>query len=373
MNLKTYYMDKSINYQESLCEDEMIQKYYLIRNPEHVSFVTIPDGCVDIQFMFRENKKTACISGSPVTPRNSLYTNQDWIFGIKLNPGVLPVAMSQDAIGIPECYIDITEQEGIMDILCGLEKLASASGNSELEKLASVSGNRRLEKLASASGNSALEKLASASGNSGLEKLASASGNRRLEKLASASGNSASVKNADATLNISVSPDMLVSQDIHISPDLTVSRDTHISPDLTVSRDTHISPDLPVLSDMISLTTPIVKRMISGCKNPLVSNALHEILHQEGCVKMAQIADNMKYSQHYINREFKKNTGFSLKQYSEIIRLQSAITYLEKENVDFVYDKLGYYDQAHFIKEFKKFTLLTPQNYLRKKIQRSFV
>lgn len=301
MNLKTYYMDKSINYQESLCEDEMIQKYYLIRNPGHVSFVTIPDGCVDIQFMFRENKKTACISGSPVTPRNSLYTNQDWIFGIKLNPGVLPVAMSQDAIGIPECYIDITEQEGIMDILCGLEKLASASGNS------------------------------------------------------------ASVKNADATLNISVSPDMLVSQDIYISPDLTVSRDTHIS------------PDLPVLSDMISLTAPIVKRMISGCKNPLVSNALHEILHQEGCVKMAQIADNMKYSQHYINREFKKNTGFSLKKYSEIIRLQSAITYLEKENVDFVYDKLGYYDQAHFIKEFKKFTLLTPQNYLRKKIQRSFV
>lgn len=337
MNLKTYYMDKSINYQESLCEDEMIQKYYLIRNPGHVSFVTIPDGCVDIQFMFRENKKTACISGSPVTPRNSLYTNQDWIFGIKLNPGVLPVAMSQDAIGIPECYIDITEQEGITNILCELEKLASASRNSELEKLASASGNRRLEKLASASGNS------------------------ELEKLASASGNSASVKNADATLNISVSPDMLVSQDIYISPDLTVSRDAHIS------------PDLPVLSDMISLTTPIVKRMISGCKNPLVSNALHEILHQEGCVKMAQIADNMKYSQHYINREFKKNTGFSLKQYSEIIRLQSAITYLEKENVDFVYDKLGYYDQAHFIKEFKKFTLLTPQNYLRKKIQRSFV
>lgn len=289
MNLKTYYMDKSINYQETLCEDEMIQKYYLIRNPEHVSYVTIPDGCVDIQFMFRGNKKTACISGSPVMPRPSLYIDQDWIFGIKLNPGVLPVAMSQDAIGIPECYIDITGQEGIADILCELEKLVSVSENS------------------------------------------------------------AFTKNADAAPNISVSLDMPVSQDIHISP------------------------DLPVLSNMISLTTPIVKRMISGCKNPLVSNALHEILHQEGCVKMAQIADNMKYSQHYINREFKKNTGFSLKQYSEIIRLQSAITYLEKENVDFVYDKLGYYDQAHFIKEFKKFTLLTPQNYLREKIQRIFV
>lgn len=313
MNLKTYYMDKRINYQESLCEDEMIQKYYLIRNPEHVSYVSIPDGCVDIQFMFQKNKKTACISGSPVTPRTSLYTDQDWIFGIKLNPGVLPVAMSQDAIGIPECYIDITRQEGIVDILCELEKLDSDSGNSG------------------------------------------------SEKLARASGSNVFAKNADATLNISVSPDMPVSQDIHISADMPVSQDIHIS------------PDLPALSDMISLTTPAVKRMISGCKNPLVSNALHEILHQEGCVKMAQIADNMKYSQHYINREFKKKTGFSLKQYSEIIRLQSAITYLEKENVDFVYDKLGYYDQAHFIKEFKKFTLLTPQNYLRKKIQRNFV
>lgn len=176
MNLKTYYMDKSINYQESLCEDEMIQKYYLIRNPEHVSYVTIPDGCVDIQFMFQKNKKTACISGSPVTPRTSLYTDQDWIFGIKLNPGVLPVAMSQDAIGIPECYIDITRQEGIVDILCELEKLDSDSGNSG------------------------------------------------SEKLARASGSNVFAKNADATLNISVSPDMPVSQDIHISADMPVSQ-----------------------------------------------------------------------------------------------------------------------------------------------------
>ena len=127
------------------------------------------------------------------------------------------------------------------------------------------------------------------------------------------------------------------------------------------------------ISSMTPIVIDAVREMIPERINPVVSDALQEIINQEGCLNIASIADNMMYSQNHINREFKKNMGFSLKQYSEIIRLQNAITYLENAKTDMVYEQLGYYDQAHFIKDFKKFTLLTPQNYMNRSLQGIFV
>lgn len=252
MNLRTFYIDHHIDYQEYICEDETIQKFYLIRNQNHSPFITIPDGCVDIQFLFEGNKKDACISGSVEIPHISHHTEKDWIFGIKLNPGIIPVRGLENHMQILDRHIDISAQKDIADIL------------------------------------------------------------ERLE----------------------------YTQDLSI---------------------------------MISIVKNSIKNMIFDETNPITCHALREIINQEGCVKMAQIAEDMKYSQHYINREFKKNIGFSLKQYAEIIRLQNAITYLETSKTDLVYEHLGFYDQAHFIKEFKKFTLLTPQNYIRKSLQGVFV
>ncbi|MGN0131421.1 MAG: helix-turn-helix domain-containing protein [Lachnospiraceae bacterium] len=252
MNLRTFYIDYQIDYEELLCEDEIIQKFYLIRNKNHNPFVTIPDGCTDVQFLFEKNKKDACISGSVEIPHISHHIGKDWIFGVKLNPGIIPVMVSEKDAKILDRHIDISGQEDIAEILNRLEKTDS-------------------------------------------------------------------------------------------------------------------------LSSMAAIVKKPVENMISGRINPVAGYALQEIIEQEGCVKMAQIADGMKYSQHYINREFKKNTGFSLKQYAEIIRLQSAITYLETSKTDMVYEQLGYYDQAHFIKEFKKYTLLTPQNYMKRSLQKILV
>ena len=52
--------------------------------------------------------------------------------------------------------------------------------------------------------------------------------------------------------------------------------------------------------------------------------------------------------------------GFSIKQYIQIIRIQHTINVLQNKEGPFNVSSFGYYDQSHFIKEFKKYTLLLP-------------
>ena len=132
MNLRAFYIDKKIDYREYLCEDEIIQKFYLIRNEDHVPFVTIPDGCVDIQFLFEGQKKDACISGSLETPHISHHINKDWIFGV--NPGIVPMMVCGDEIGILDRHIDISGQREIACILERLQRMARVGQNSSVTK-----------------------------------------------------------------------------------------------------------------------------------------------------------------------------------------------------------------------------------------------
>ena len=43
-----------------------------------------------------------------------------------------------------------------------------------------------------------------------------------------------------------------------------------------------------------------------------------------------------------------------MKKYAGIIRIQKALYYLQNNLTYEIYERLGYYDQAHFIKDFKK-------------------
>ena len=52
-----------------------------------------------------------------------------------------------------------------------------------------------------------------------------------------------------------------------------------------------------------------------------------------------------------------------MKKYAGIIRIQKAIYYLQNNLTYEIYERLGYYDQAHFIKDLKKNTSLTPNKF----------
>ncbi|WOC31756.1 MULTISPECIES: helix-turn-helix domain-containing protein [Caproicibacterium] len=76
------------------------------------------------------------------------------------------------------------------------------------------------------------------------------------------------------------------------------------------------------------------------------------------------------YTRQYINRAFHEEIGFSVIQFEKILRLHSAMQRLSEVPVSQrksaelrVALEMGYSDQSHFIKDFKKYTGATPLQY----------
>ncbi|RYL92509.1 AraC family transcriptional regulator [Sporolactobacillus sp. THM7-4] len=90
------------------------------------------------------------------------------------------------------------------------------------------------------------------------------------------------------------------------------------------------------------------------------------IYDSKGMINLSDLYRNTGYSERYIRKKFEEYVGFSPKQFSQIVRFQNSIMRLlgDKDLNDFdIVDEYGYYDQAHFINDFKKFADLTPNQY----------
>jgi AraC-like DNA-binding protein len=82
---------------------------------------------------------------------------------------------------------------------------------------------------------------------------------------------------------------------------------------------------------------------------------------------LKNIADKTGYSQKQFIHIFKKHVGLTPKLYQRIARFNSALEEIEKhQSIDWsrISFDCGFYDQAHFINEFKKFSGLNPSDYL---------
>lgn len=103
-----------------------------------------------------------------------------------------------------------------------------------------------------------------------------------------------------------------------------------------------------------------------GKDQKLVRYAIDQIYSSRAMVNVHELSDAIGFSEQHIRRKFESYIGFSPKQFCQIVRLQNCLNkYLESDGnnlLDIIYEN-GYYDQAHFIKGFKKFINLTPKQY----------
>jgi AraC-like DNA-binding protein len=96
-------------------------------------------------------------------------------------------------------------------------------------------------------------------------------------------------------------------------------------------------------------------------------NRVAELIKQTyGNITISQLASEACLSRKQFERIFAEQIGISPKQYLKIIRFQSAIFQKQRNNnlnmTELSYES-GYFDQSHFINDFKALSGLTPKQY----------
>lgn len=99
--------------------------------------------------------------------------------------------------------------------------------------------------------------------------------------------------------------------------------------------------------------------------NLIVRHSMNLIFRAKGNVSVQALADDTGYSPRYLNQCFRSEIAMSPKQFAKIIRFQSVLNMIHSENkrLTDIAAALGYFDQAHFIKDFKECTGYTPKKY----------
>lgn len=104
--------------------------------------------------------------------------------------------------------------------------------------------------------------------------------------------------------------------------------------------------------------------------NPCVEYAVGRIKSDPSGINLGRLNRKIGYSQKHFISMFRKQVGLTPKKYLRINRFQQALGEIERSGkIDWtrIAQKCGFYDQAHFIADFKRFSGFTPEEYLRKK------
>lgn len=95
---------------------------------------------------------------------------------------------------------------------------------------------------------------------------------------------------------------------------------------------------------------------------------LYKILYeQKGEITVKELSERIFWSSRQINRYFNDRFGFSLKTFCNILKCNSSFSQIANGKL---FPEKEYYDQAHFIKEIKRYTGVTPKDLYHNKNDR---
>lgn len=98
----------------------------------------------------------------------------------------------------------------------------------------------------------------------------------------------------------------------------------------------------------------------------LIVEAVKLICQSKGTIRIKELNEKLFISQSPLEKRFRKIVGTSPKKFASIIRFNTVLNKLgnEKSLSDIAYEN-NFFDQAHFIKDFKQFTGDTPEQFKR--------
>lgn len=121
--------------------------------------------------------------------------------------------------------------------------------------------------------------------------------------------------------------------------------------------------------ERIAIVETFLLKMLNEEKtiDHIVQSTIDTLFSTKGSTTIGMILKEDLSKRRQLERNFSKQVGLSPKQLGKVIRLQSALKMMlnePAENLTQIAYESEYYDQAHFIKDFKEFTGINPKDFL---------
>jgi transcriptional regulator GlxA family with amidase domain len=98
----------------------------------------------------------------------------------------------------------------------------------------------------------------------------------------------------------------------------------------------------------------------------LSKSSVELLLRTNGQMSIDDLAGKLSTNRRQLERRFSSAIGLSPKQLAKIIRLQTTLRLMEQKQftslTSLAYEN-GYFDQAHFVKDFREFTGMSPRQF----------
>jgi AraC-like DNA-binding protein len=97
----------------------------------------------------------------------------------------------------------------------------------------------------------------------------------------------------------------------------------------------------------------------------VIGDVMSELRKADFFDNIENVASRYGITSRYLQKLFFQYTGLSPKLYSQINRFQNSLRLVTQKNISLtsIAHNCGYFDQSHFIREFKSFTGFTPSGY----------
>ena len=102
---------------------------------------------------------------------------------------------------------------------------------------------------------------------------------------------------------------------------------------------------------------------------PALQEALFTILAAKGQMESHELSRRLHYSQKQLHRLFQRHIGTGIKTFSRIVRTNHALRLMDAASPSLlqIAHQSGYFDQPHFIRDFKAICGVSPGEYLKNK------
>lgn len=114
----------------------------------------------------------------------------------------------------------------------------------------------------------------------------------------------------------------------------------------------------------VNLIQKYLLKQLAGTKDDLqIMYCLKQVELSGGLIPVEKLAAGAGYSQRHLSRKFQEYVGLSPKEYLRVSRFILSLDRLKRYPVLSLTEiacKSGYYDQAHFIRDYRRYTGYTP-------------